>query len=318
MTPSFGDKIQHNSKENKSEDKKANTKPVTAELGNVSPVMLVPGPYNDRQLRAQAEMLVADLTMNASFLCCSAKILLLPKGWDGSTKFLKYLRELLNKIPPRKAYYPGAFSRWENFRSARNDVETIGRRDAVHLPWTIFNNIDLEKDPVCHEEPFCSIISIAYVGDSDPENFLRAAVAAANDKLWGNLVATLIVHPKVQKAKNPVPFFDMAVRKLRYGTVSINAFSGMSFVFGSTPWGAYPGMEAKDIQSGRGFVHNTMMLEGIEKCVMSWPLTMFPKPGYYPTHSRSHKLLRKLVRLEAQQSPLKLPGVVTEALIGSV
>ena len=303
---------------NKLADNRANTRPVTAELGNVSPVMLVPGPYQDRQLKAQAEMLVADLTMNASFLCCSAKVLLLPKNWEGSSIFLNHVRELLTKIPSRKAYYPGAFSRWEKFRKTRTDFETIGQKDASHLPWTIFDNIDIDGDPVCREEPFCSIISIAYVGDSDPENFLNEAVTVANDKLWGNLVATLIVHPKVQKAKTPKPFFDMAVRKLRYGTISINAFNGMSFVFGSTPWGAYPGMEANDIQSGRGFVHNTMMLEGIEKCVMNWPLTMFPKPGYYPTHKRSHRLLRKLIRLEARQSPLKLPGVISEAIIGSM
>ena len=40
---------------------------------------------------------------------------------------------------------------------------------------------------------------------------------------------------------------------------------GLTFAFGSPPWGAHPGSAPQDIQSGTGFVHNTAMREGIEK-----------------------------------------------------
>jgi hypothetical protein len=64
--------------------------------------------------------------------------------------------------------------------------------------------------------------------------------------------------------------------------VAINGFPGLSFVFASPPWGAYPGSTQDNIQSGSGFVHNATMLKGIEKVVMRCPLTAFPKPAYSP------------------------------------
>ena len=58
-------------------------KPVSAELGNVSPVLVVPGRYSARELAFQAESIVGAVVMNASFLCNSPKMLILPKGWSG-------------------------------------------------------------------------------------------------------------------------------------------------------------------------------------------------------------------------------------------
>ncbi len=58
-------------------------KPVTAELGNISPVLIVPGPYTDRELAAQAEGIAGGVVYNASFLCNSIKLVLSPRGWRG-------------------------------------------------------------------------------------------------------------------------------------------------------------------------------------------------------------------------------------------
>ncbi|MEX0977981.1 MAG: hypothetical protein WDZ48_03970, partial [Pirellulales bacterium] len=44
-------------------------KPITSELGNVSPWIIVPGPYSDKQLRFQPENEPASITNNASFNC---------------------------------------------------------------------------------------------------------------------------------------------------------------------------------------------------------------------------------------------------------
>src|SRR5919107_2836758 len=63
-------------------------KPVTAELGNVSPVIVLPGPYTDKQLRYQAEDVAAGLTFNAAFDCNANKVLILPKGWKQRDAFL--------------------------------------------------------------------------------------------------------------------------------------------------------------------------------------------------------------------------------------
>ncbi len=54
-------------------------KPITAELGNVSPVLVVPGPYTDRELQFQAEDVASALTYNASFDCNAAKVIITGK-----------------------------------------------------------------------------------------------------------------------------------------------------------------------------------------------------------------------------------------------
>ncbi len=86
-------------------------KPITSELGNISPVIVVPGPYSEKELRFQAEDAASYFLMNASFLCCAAKMLVTPKGWDGSDTFLRSIEDVCAAVPPRQAYYPGAQER---------------------------------------------------------------------------------------------------------------------------------------------------------------------------------------------------------------
>lgn len=45
------------------------TKRITSELGNVSPIIIPPAPYTDKQLRFMDEVIAGYFTMNASFLC---------------------------------------------------------------------------------------------------------------------------------------------------------------------------------------------------------------------------------------------------------
>ena len=44
-------------------------KPISSELGNISPVLLVPGPYTDDEIAFQAQSIAAGILNNASFNC---------------------------------------------------------------------------------------------------------------------------------------------------------------------------------------------------------------------------------------------------------
>jgi aldehyde dehydrogenase (NAD(P)+) len=57
-------------------------KPVTAELGGVAPVIVVPGPYSAKELAYQAEDVASGLTFNASFDCNANRVVVLPRGWS--------------------------------------------------------------------------------------------------------------------------------------------------------------------------------------------------------------------------------------------
>ena len=292
-------------------------KPISAELGNVSPIIIVPGPYTDKEIRFQAEQIAAAFTMNASFMCCTAKVLVMPKNWDGRAKFIKALQEVCAETPTRQAYYPGAEDRWQRVVQNRSNVSKIGEPQVGELPWTFIT--DLNPDDVHEslftEESFCSVIANVQVGSADPIEFLQAATEFANNKLWGTLNATLIVHPKTLKDANTNAAFEQAICQLKYGAITVNTFIGLLFCTGA-PWGAHPSSTSSDIQSGNGFVHNTNMLEGIEKTVLSAPLFAFPKPAWFASHKKAKVVTQKLVAMEEYASWISVPSIIFAAMQG--
>jgi acyl-CoA reductase-like NAD-dependent aldehyde dehydrogenase len=293
-------------------------KPITSELGNVSPFIVVPGPYSASDLHYQAQDAATSFLMNASFMCCAAKMLVLPKGWAGSDAFIQALQEACIKVPPRRAYYPGAEDRWRKLTAGRVQIKHLGNAAPGSLPWTFISGLDPDArdEPLYTQEPFCSVISDTRVGSADPVEYLDRAVDFCNNRLWGTLNANLIVHPQSLKDPRIGQAVDWAIAKLRYGVIAVNAFIGMAFASAAPTWGAFPGSAPENIQSGSGFVHNTSMLEGVEKTVLRAPLTSFPKPAYFASHRTTHKLVPKLVAMEENAGWAKVPGIVFDAMRG--
>jgi hypothetical protein len=294
------------------------TKPVTAELGNVSPVLVVPGPYTEKELAFRAENIAGAVTCNASFLCNSAKMLITPKAWEQRQSLLGALERILASVPARKAYYPGADQRWQRLAGGRDRVRNIGSPAQGELPWTILSGLDATDagEAAFTTEPFCSILSETEVGSDDPVEYLDRAVDFANNRLWGTLSADIVVHPKSLKDPSVAEALERAISRLRYGAVTVNSWTGFVYAFGSPPWGGYPGSSPADIQSGNGWVHNTPMLEGIEKAVLRHPLTIVPKPATFPSHRTAHRLMQRITALEERASWSKVPGVIAAAMRG--
>ena len=292
-----------------------NNRPVSAELGNILPVLLVPGPYSARELAYQARDVAGYVTGNASFWCTAAKMLVLPRGAGESERFLLALGEVFARTPTRKAYYPGAFERWQRLTAGQPDIKHYGEPAVGELPWTLVRNLDPAVDqPLFRDEPFCSILSQTSVGSSDPLAYLQEAVAFCNTRLWGTLTATLIVHPRSLRDPTIARAVEEAIAALRYGSIGVNVFPGLAFGLGTTPWGAFPGAPREDIQSGCGFVHNTSMLEDIEKVIVRGPLWQpFPQP-YHPGHRSADRLLQHLCALEHDHRWSRLPGLLGAAL----
>lgn len=302
----------------KAQDRPLLDKPITAELGNVSPVIVVPGPYSDKELLYQAEDVASGLIFNASFNCNAPKVLVTPKGWAQRDAFLAGVERALSAALPRKAYYPGAQERWHAFSEGRSGVRRLGGAGEDILPWTLIPGVAAEDrdERAFQTESFSPILLETQVGSRDPVEFLEQAVTFANDWLWGTLSAGLVVHPKVMKDSRLSEAVERAISRLRYGAVSVNAWSGFVFAWATPPWGPYPGSTLRDIQSGRGWVHNSLMVEGIEKVVLRHPIAVRPKPVTFPTHRSAHTVMRRLTRLEERGSWTKVPGVLAAAMRG--
>jgi aldehyde dehydrogenase (NAD(P)+) len=298
----------------KHEDRPKTSKPITAELGGVAPVLVVPGPYSDRELAFQAEDIASGLTFNASFDCNANRVIVLPRGWSRNEQFLGVLRAALGRAVDRYAYYPGAAERLERFRAGRGTL--FGGKTEGSLPWTLVPELDsgAAAEPLFAEESFAPVIAATTVGSADAAEFLDAAVRFANERLWGTLSAGLVVHPRTMKDPVTAAAVERAIGLMRYGTVTLNVWSGLSFAFGAPPWGAHPSSTPADIQSGAGWVHNTPMLEGVEKAVMRHPITVMPKPAYSLSHRTAHLLMQRMTALEERASWTKVPGVLAAAM----
>jgi aldehyde dehydrogenase family protein len=291
-------------------------KPVTAELGNVSPVIVVPGVYTDKQLHYQAEDVAAGLTCNASFDCNANKVLILSKGWAQRDAFLAGVERALSRTAARRSYYPGAQERWRLYSDGRASIRHFGEESDGTLPWALVREVDASdrQERAFLGESFCSILFETEIESADPVEFLDQSVHFANERLWGTLSAGMVVPPKSLKDPLIGTAVEYAITNLRYGAVSVNAWSGMLFAFVTPPWGAHPSSTLSDIQSGNGWVHNTPMLEGIEKAVMRHPITAMPKPPYFPSHRSAHVLMPRMTRLEENASWSKVPGVLAAAM----
>ena len=110
------------------------SKPMTAELGNVSPVLVVPGPYTDRELAFQAESIAGAFAHNASFNCNAPTMLVTPRGWPRRAGLLDAIERALAGAPVRRAYYPGATERWQRLTARRAGSGPWARPDRGSFP----------------------------------------------------------------------------------------------------------------------------------------------------------------------------------------
>jgi acyl-CoA reductase-like NAD-dependent aldehyde dehydrogenase len=287
-------------------------KPVTSELGNISPILLVPGKYSDGELDAMARGLAGMVVQNASFNCNAAKMLITPNGFDQREPLLARLEAELAKVPPRSAYYPGAEARYASLTKDAEHVTRIGDAGPGQLPWTLITELDPRSAaPQFSVEPFCSILSEVSVGSADPVEFLASATEFANERLWGTLNAMLYVTPHTERDPALSNALEIALAELRYGTVALNHWPAAGYALATAPWGGHPSVTLADVQSGSGWVHNSLMLDAnvIEKTVQRGPLRAFPAPPYFPGHRSLQLLGRALADFEAAPSATGLAKV---------
>jgi hypothetical protein len=282
-----------------------------AELGSVTPWIVVPGEWSARELQFQAQNLAGSILSNASFNCICPKVVVTSRAWPQREEFLETLRALLAAVPPRPAFYAGATERF---------LELVGEPAGAppgHLPFTLLRDADPDGRPELFErENFVCVSAETSLDEADPARFIDAAASFADERLAGTLAATIVVHPR-QRSTGPVAAaLERAVERMRYGTVCINQFAGLSFVLMGTPWGGAPGATLDEPESGIGFGHNPFMLEGVEKTVFEGPFRISPTPVWLPTNRNPVGIARALLALYLRPSPVRLPGLVVQSMRG--
>ncbi|HKF35417.1 MAG TPA: aldehyde dehydrogenase family protein [Ktedonobacteraceae bacterium] len=295
------------------------TKRITGELGNVSPVIVVPGNWSASDLAYQAEHIDSMLTNNAGFNCNATRVIIQHAGWSQREQLLQQVRRVLASVPLRSAYYPGARERQQTFVAAHPGSEQIGTPAQGQLPWTLVAGLDpANADDVCFTtEAFCGLFAETALEAGSVPEYIDRAVAFCNEDVWGTLNATILVHPSSLKDPAIAEAVERAVANLRYGTVGVNYWAGTGFALVITTWGAFPGHEIYDIHSGMGVVHNTLMFSRPQKSVLRGPFRSAPTPAWFATRGRAaREVFPRLTAFEAAPSPWKVPGIVWAALRG--
>ncbi len=284
----------------------------------MTPVIIVPGPWSDAELRYQGENIASGLTHNAGFNCVANRLLIMHDEWDRRDALNREIVAALGRIPTRPAYYPGAQDRWQMYVDTYGDAVTkVGLRTDEALPWTMVSVGPDDPTGMCFEtECFTGVFSEMAMPAPSVVDFIDQAVEFANERLWGTLGATLFVHPDSMKDPLVAEAVERAIADLRYGSVSVNIWVAVAYAAVTTTWGAYPGHTFDDIQSGMGTVHNALLFDRPLKSVVRAPFRMIPKPVWFGTNKTSHRTLEALTAHEANPSLLSTLKVARHAIRG--
>lgn len=247
-------------------------KPITAELGGVSPIVVVPGNWTDADLTYQAEHIATMRLHNSGHNCIAGQVVIMSAEWPQASAFRAALRRAYANAPERPIWYPGSPSQMALASNAYPDALVLGDRVLVEA--------DGDDDPTALQstEYFAPVLGVVTVPGAGQE-FLDAAVAHANDKLQGTLGANVLIDPATEKSLGRG--FERAIAALRYGSIAINSWTAFSFITPTLTWGAFPGGTVEQVGSGIGVVHNALLLDGVERSVLRGPFRPFPRalPG---------------------------------------
>lgn len=306
----------------KSKNRPVLNKPITSELGGISPTIVVPGPWSNADFKFQAENIATQKLQNAGHNCIATQVLIMPEEWIGTEKLLDEVEKTITNAESRPAYYPGAEDR-QNAAKQHPKAKVLDSGVDRTIIYDVDNHLD---EPCFTDEYFSPVLTTVSIPGKDPATFLLEAVKFANEKLDGTLGANIIIHPKTIKAHKAA--LDLAIADLRYGGIGVNTWCALAFLGAGATWGAYPGHTLDNIQSGNSVVHNAFLFDKPQKTVATGPfrnfprsilsgdLHMAPRPLWFVTNKTAHKTAERLTYFTGSGNLLCLPGIFASALRG--
>ncbi len=309
---------------NKAANTPVNNRHITSELGAVCPTIVVGGQWSNADLLFQAEQIATQKLHNSGFNCVACQVLIVPKQWRQRQSLLDELKKVMSAAEKRALYYPGVEQRLEKFKASNPGAKNI--RDSIGSTLLV-SELDPSSTSILRDEVFAPAMNVMELDATDPADYLKQAIEYANSGLFGTLGANIVIHPKTVAAIGRKRF-ETLLLDLKYGTIAINAWTGLGFLSPQATWGAFPGESLPAVQSGIGVVHNTCLFDRPERTVveapfrpfprnlMSLSFTLLPRPPWFITNKRGNILGKLLVKFQYRPSLLKLPRIFFNALLG--
>jgi acyl-CoA reductase-like NAD-dependent aldehyde dehydrogenase len=326
----WGDTLEEQNERKRREEPKLK-KTITSELGNITPWIVVPGKYSRRQLRSQAKHIAASITNNVGFNCLATRLIITCSSWSQRQEFLQLIRKAMQETPKRYPYYPGTVERYERFTGMKTELDEQGC-----LPWCLIDSANPESHPLhFSEESFAPLCAEMTIESHLINEFLQKATEFCNDRLPGSLCASITVPSGGALVLDR--YLNTCISQLQYGCVCINQWSGLAYSLLTPGWGGNPlsgrsygrsgegqassvggTLHEKKVGSGNGFVHNTFLLDRLEKTVLRGPLVDSIKPVWFPEHRYPLELATALFNYYAQDGLKNAMGVLKYGALGTI
>tara|TARA_B100000424_G_scaffold270993_1_gene272031 strand:- start:390 stop:2036 length:1647 start_codon:yes stop_codon:yes gene_type:complete len=290
---------------------KINPKPITSELGNVTPIIIHPGKWSTSDIKYQARKIVTGKLNNNGFNCIAAQVVVLPDGWGHTETLIKYVKYYMNKAKDRKAYYPDSIERLTKLEKDKS-YERVNSLSCTtpHLTREIkaYNKYELD-------EVWSSTIYFRKIAYSNAEDYVKKSIDYCNNELWGNLGVSVIIKNHNNKFNKHIT--NSYIENLKYGTIAINEWAAIGYIIPQLPWGGFPGNKDNDIQSGQSVVHNSMLFESPLKGIVEtkFRISRLIDPPWFITNRKSRRLFMNLTYFQINNTKINLIKLIFSALI---
>ena len=328
---SWGPKNEQEKRKQERKPKLANAE-MTSELGCITPWIVVPANYTQKQLVHHVQILMSGVHGNASANCLAPKVVILDENWAQKDEFIRCFREEWESAVLPVAYYPGSRQRWTAYRevypaAVEWDSATgqgiqqrqlappmlnaaNGDKEATLLPLLCVDvDVDLtsiegrqaaKQEYAFQNEPFCPVLSFVTVKNTNGlEEYMDSVVTLCNDYVYGSLSCSMSI-PDVLKDHVSV---QNAIANLKYGSIGINTFTGFCYQYG---WGGHASQEClESVESGLGRINNYLFVPHLEKVVIRAPFVWSTHPKYNSNFVQAKR------ELDAVAAFVMKPGVMT-------
>ncbi|MFZ2172692.1 MAG: aldehyde dehydrogenase family protein [Rhodococcus sp. (in: high G+C Gram-positive bacteria)] len=297
-------------------------KPISSELGGVSPTIVLPGEWSRADILFQAEHVATQRLHNGGYNCVAAQAVVVSSEWKQHDEFVEALRDAFDRAPDRAAYYPGSDDRVARATASFPNAKRLGKNGGRVLITGVKPD---EYEPILQTEYFAPVLGVVDLPYSGAE-FARRAAELVNSEFLGTLGVNIIAHPQTIRSMGKE--FDSHLESLHYGTIAVNAWTGVGYLTATATWGAFPGHTRNDVQSGIGVVHNAMLIDHPERTIVRGPfrpsprsvlkreLSISPKPPWFVNNRTAATTGRLLTAFAGAPSWKRLPAIFVSALRG--
>lgn len=300
------------------------TKEVGAELGCVTPYIVIPGEWNEDEIEYHALNIVSGLVNNAGHNCLAAEVIVTDRMWPQRKALLDAIRRNLDLTYCRTSYYPGSDEKYKKFDEEFPDCENygleatvpVGGENGTHHPWKL--KVGLTPD-TCRvsEENWCGVLQEVALDSHSMEDYFSRAEIFVNDKCWGTLSCTVLVQDvTINLYQNE---WERFISNLKYGSICINAPGMIGFGLTKLTWGAW-GDDSEDkrksIGSGNTKVHNSGFFDNVQKSVLYSPCCFSPTPYWFVSNKNCENIGIAAVKFFCNMNIFSMLRLVQTALKG--